>query len=348
MKRFRMAPLVSALAAVLLSAGFASAAIPDDSGVYHGCFARGAPLRVIDPARESCRPGERVISWSERGPVGPAGPVGPQGATGAQGPVGPEGPVGPQGPEGPEGPMGPSGGGLESFDQLAGLPCRVGEPEEGITVIGYDSATRDLSLKCDPSNLSELTVVFGGGGPGRVVSEPAGIDCPDDCTHTGVSNDSVTLTATDTPDSIFAGWSGACTGTGTCTVTLDGDKEVTATFTPAFMLTAEVAAEAVLQLCPPLQPLCTPRYNATLSFGTLVVDFVGVCELAPGLDLTTTRWHVKACQWKVPDGTYIFAAASGSPEVLTWAGDCAFASNECDLGPRSTPTSVIVEFSWPD
>ena len=42
---------------------------------------------------------------------------------------------------------------------------------------------------------------------------------------------SVTLTATADASSTFSGWSGACTGTGTCAVTMDAAKSVTATFT---------------------------------------------------------------------------------------------------------------------
>jgi hypothetical protein len=41
----------------------------------------------------------------------------------------------------------------------------------------------------------------------------------------------ITLTAVASPGSTFAGWSGGgCTGTGTCTVTLNQDTFVTATF----------------------------------------------------------------------------------------------------------------------
>jgi beta-lactam-binding protein with PASTA domain len=38
------------------------------------------------------------------------------------------------------------------------------------------------------------------------------------------------LTATAAATSSFAGWSGACAGTGSCTVTIDQDRAVTATF----------------------------------------------------------------------------------------------------------------------
>lgn len=40
----------------------------------------------------------------------------------------------------------------------------------------------------------------------------------------------VTLTATPASGAVFAGWSGACSGTGTCTVTMDVSRDVTATF----------------------------------------------------------------------------------------------------------------------
>jgi hypothetical protein len=224
----------------------------------------------------------------------------------------------------------------------------VGTAEEGVTVINYDPTTRGLSLICDPTNLFELTVVLAGGGPGRVVSAPTGIDCPTDCTVAGISTESVTLTATDTDDSIFAGWSGACSGTGPCTVDLDADKTVTATFTPAFILTAEIDAEAVqLPFCTPIGTTCSFRFNASASYGTLVVDNAGVCVLEPGPSSITSQFHGTTCRWKLADGTYIFAAAQGSPEVMDWRGDCSFASNECDLGPRSTPTLVSVVFRLP-
>ena len=50
------------------------------------------------------------------------------------------------------------------------------------------------------------------------------------CTAAFAKGGSVTLTAVASGNSVFAGWSGACTGIGACTVTMDGNKTVTATF----------------------------------------------------------------------------------------------------------------------
>jgi uncharacterized repeat protein (TIGR02543 family) len=75
-----------------------------------------------------------------------------------------------------------------------------------------------------------LTVQKGGSGIGSVVSTPAGINCGSDCTEAYNSGTVVTLTATPVSVSTFEGWSGACSGTGQCSVTMDADKTVTATF----------------------------------------------------------------------------------------------------------------------
>src|SRR5690606_15138756 len=78
---------------------------------------------------------------------------------------------------------------------------------------------------------STLTVQVSGGGTGRVTSAPAGIDCPGDCVQTYPVTTSATLTATAMAGSLFTGWTGACSGTGTCQLDMDlGPHAVGATF----------------------------------------------------------------------------------------------------------------------
>ncbi|MCB4756257.1 MAG: hypothetical protein LHV69_04380 [Elusimicrobia bacterium] len=76
-----------------------------------------------------------------------------------------------------------------------------------------------------------VTVTKSGNGDGTVLSSPAGINCGTDCEDTYTLNTVITLTANpDIPGSRFAGWSGACSGTDPCVLTLDGGKSVEARF----------------------------------------------------------------------------------------------------------------------
>jgi hypothetical protein len=85
-----------------------------------------------------------------------------------------------------------------------------------------------------------LTVAMAGNGTGTVGSQPAGITCPGDCGETYPHGTVVSLTAAPSESSNFAGWSGACSGTGSCTVMMDQAKNVEATFTIKTDLTVRV------------------------------------------------------------------------------------------------------------
>ena len=78
-----------------------------------------------------------------------------------------------------------------------------------------------------------LSVNITGTGSGTVTSSPAGISCGSDCSESYTSGTSVTLTASAASGSTFAGWSGACSGTSTCTVSMSAARSVTANFSPA-------------------------------------------------------------------------------------------------------------------
>jgi hypothetical protein len=77
-----------------------------------------------------------------------------------------------------------------------------------------------------------LSVAFQGRAAGasvRVVT-PGAFNCTQSCSLAFDAGTAVTLLATPRPGERFAGWSGACSGAGTCTVTMDAAKNVTATF----------------------------------------------------------------------------------------------------------------------
>jgi hypothetical protein len=67
----------------------------------------------------------------------------------------------------------------------------------------------------------ELSVTDAGTGTGTVSSSPAGISCGGTCSAEFLSGTTVTLSAAPAADSVFAGWSEACSGTETCTVTMN-------------------------------------------------------------------------------------------------------------------------------
>jgi hypothetical protein len=81
----RIAPVLGAVALMLLIAGPAKGKIPDSMGVYTGCVNVDGTLTVIDAATTTCPSGQQTITWSQTGPSGPAGAIGPQGPTGASG-----------------------------------------------------------------------------------------------------------------------------------------------------------------------------------------------------------------------------------------------------------------------
>ena len=69
-----------------------------------------------------------------------------------------------------------------------------------------------------------------GQGGGRVTSSPAGIDCGQMCVATFANGTTVTLTASPNRRSRFGGWSGDCSGTGACVLSLTANHSVTARF----------------------------------------------------------------------------------------------------------------------
>ena len=114
----------------------------------------------------------------------------------------------------------------------------------GGDVVAIPSVTTAYTIRCGAYSDSVLVVhptvtsqyaltvtKQGTAAAGSVVSSAlAGIDCGSDCSHSYPSGTNITLGTAIPANTTFAGWSGACSGTGLCTVTMNATKTVTATF----------------------------------------------------------------------------------------------------------------------
>lgn len=128
---------------------------------------------------------------------------------------------------------------VPSFVLPAGHAARNSAPNlsslglPGMTTAYYQDGTPDYGAiqGTGPAGGTQvLNVTKGGTGSGTVTSSPGGITCGATCNATFTTDSSVTLTASPAVGSTFLGWSGDCTGTGTCPLVMSQDRSVTASF----------------------------------------------------------------------------------------------------------------------
>jgi hypothetical protein len=89
-----------------------------------------------------------------------------------------------------------------------------------------------ISAQMTAVNVQADSVTVTKVGNGTVQSADKVISCGNKCTAPYIGGTAVTLTAKAGSGSTFTGWTGACTGIGSCTVTVTGAAAVSATFTP--------------------------------------------------------------------------------------------------------------------
>jgi uncharacterized repeat protein (TIGR03803 family) len=140
-------------------------------------------------------------------------------------------------------------------------------------------------------------------GSGTVSSTDGEISCPGTCGNSYPINTPVTLNATSTLGWSFAGWSGACSGTGSCNVTLTQNLSVTARFTQSpgfFNLTVATAGSGVVTstdgdidcpgICSHTYPANTPvTLNATPAQGGTFSGWSGACSGTGSCNLAMTQ-----------------------------------------------------------
>ncbi len=98
---------------------------------------------------------------------------------------------------------------------------------------GADELGEMVSAQMTAVNVQPDSVAVTKIGSGNVDSADKVIACGSKCTSPYVGGTQVTLTAKAASGYVFTGWSGACSGVGTCTVTVSGTVSVSATFSPA-------------------------------------------------------------------------------------------------------------------
>ena len=107
------------------------------------------------------------------------------------------------------------------FGALSGTPYNF-------SVDGFARSKGDFTLSW--TTFPGFVLTTSTTGSGSITG--TGIDCGADCSEIYKSGTAVTLTATPGPGSTFTGWSGDCSGTGTCIVTMSQARSVTANFAP--------------------------------------------------------------------------------------------------------------------
>src|SRR2546421_42792 len=138
-----------------------------------------------------------------------------------------------------------------------------------------------------------------------------GADCRGSCTTQLPVGTQVHLVAVPDSGASFVAWSGACSGTGGCDLTLDADREVSATFASA-----------------PLPPPDQRRLTVTVTGGALDC----------GASSST-------CDVMVASGTAVTLTASPASDArfASWGGACSGTSTNCDLTLRAD-VQVTAEF----
>ena len=132
-------------------------------------------------------------------------------------------------------------------------------------------------------------------GEGTVTSAPVGIDCGTDCNEAYDYGTAVLLTAEADTGSDFSGWTGDCSGTGECLLTMDTDRQVGALFSlENYSLTVTLDGDGVGEVTSePAGIICGGDCEETFDYGTEVTltatpaegsVFVGWSGACSGLD----------------------------------------------------------------
>jgi len=186
-------------------------------------------------------------------------------------------------------------------------------------------------------NVFPLAVTKAGTGTGMMQSTPAGITCGATCSGNFAKTSNVTLTATPDSGSAFSGWAGACSGTGTCTVTMDAAKTVTASFNltppPAPALTINPVTSPTTQR--------NQTLSGTMASGTTIsVSVNGIATAGSVTYPTPTTWSCGIAYLVAGNNTVTVAAT----DTLGGKKTVDVFINYLSLDASVTPPSISADY----
>ncbi len=172
--------------------------------------------------------------------------------------------------------------------------------------------------------------------------------------HSYTEGSTVNVTATGATGYVFDHWSGACSGSGSCSVTMNADKTVTANFVtaPTFVLTTAVTPSGGGTINPAAGP---HSYNqgvivpvtATPNSGYEFSNWSGACTGSGSCSVTMNATKsVTAIFTAIP--TYVLTTAvneAGSGTIVPAEGDHPYNEGEV-VAVTATPSSGYAFSSW--
>jgi hypothetical protein len=174
-------------------------------------------------------------------------------------------------------------------------------------------------------------------GPGHVSGSGDGgsIDCPPTCSAMILQQSSISLYAQADSGASFEGWGGDCSGAGVCTLVMDGDRSVSASFSSG--TAPPPPPPPATTPPPPPPPPAPPSFALTVAKNGSGSGYVGG---AGGIDCGVT------CTASFNSGTQVtLIAAPGTNSRFTgWSGACAGRSPSCRL-TVAADTSVTATFT---
>ncbi len=200
----------------------------------------------------------------------------------------------------------------ESFPRATTVDL-VAMPVSGWSFLGWGGACSGVGGCSVTLNRSAavtaafgLRLAVGTTGGGTVASEPGGIACGGDCEEIYPAGSVVRLTAAADPGWTFVGWSGACVGTGACTVTMTQTQAVGAIF--GFSLLVRTTGKGIVSSEP------------------------------AGISCPTD------CRGAYAAGSVVTLRAQPSSTFLGWAGACAGTAGDVCRVVVDRPVSVSAGF----